>query len=146
MKEPIPATLNHPQPAPRSPPSCGTRGGGAAGGRVAGGTTASPPGGGRFSPAPARPVVCPARPFPVPLARPLRVPAAPRAAVMVGSCAGRWGRNRCGTSVGTPRTAHYPLCRDTAAGGRAEARLSRGALWRYCPWRDGRGPGQAGGG
>uniref|UniRef100_A0A8C3UU65 NADH dehydrogenase [ubiquinone] 1 beta subcomplex subunit 1 n=8 Tax=Passeriformes TaxID=9126 RepID=A0A8C3UU65_CATUS len=64
VKEPIPATLNHPQPAPRSPPSCGRRGGGAAGGRVAGGTTASPPGRDRFSPAPARPVVCPGPPVP----------------------------------------------------------------------------------
>lgn len=84
VKEPIPVALNHPQPAPRSPPSCGRRGGGAAGGKVAGGTTASPPGGARSSPAPAQPVVSPGPPFPVPLALPLRLPVLARAAVMAG--------------------------------------------------------------
>lgn len=88
VKEPIPAALNHPRPAPRSPPFCGRRGGGTAGGRVAGGTTASPPGGGPSSPALAQPVVSPGSPFPVPLARPLRVSAAARAAVMAASRAG----------------------------------------------------------
>lgn len=123
VKEPIPAALNHPRPAPRSPPFCGRRGGGTAGGRVAGGTTASPPGGGPSSPALAQPVVSPGSPFPVPLARPLRVSAAARAAVMAASRAGggerRAGRNRCQTSLGAPRPLPYPSDRDAAAGGSA---------------------------
>lgn len=114
MKEPIPAALNHPQPLPRSPPSCGRRGGGAAGGRAAGGTTASAPGGARSSPGSGSPWSLPARP-PVPgaLGAAAAAPAA-RAAVMAGpglAVGPRWERLALSSapSAGTRRRAEPPF-------------------------------------